>query len=271
MESRKYNYIYIAAILIFLLVVLPVFEVYQVGQLALVSPGGTTGNVDILLTVAVIFRVIVMAGLGIFLWSKWIRSDKRFISDLTFLMGLTCLILVAGKLYDLYLYNYFGTTNLVTEDPGEILLAKFRWILMVANITPLVSILSKIWLEGYAKERVSIFQYVIPGGIAGAFIIAIMLITEFDQLQIMTPLIVFPMALLSFITFAFLYKNKRLPSVHSLIACIGWLAYLISSFVRPVLTGMGEPPWGLAWVAEIIDMIVWGIIAIAFIIKPNYS
>jgi hypothetical protein len=73
------------------------------------------------------------------------------------------------------------------------------------------------------------------------------------------------------VTFLFIYRQHRLPGVHSLVFAIGWIAYMVTQFLRPTLMAIGPAPWGLVTIAELLDMGAWVIIFLGLILKPPFA
>lgn len=237
---------------------------------AQIPPSGLEFNVDPLLALTIIIREIVLLILGLFLFYKWIKSEKRFYTDLPFLMALTTFILVLAKAYDLYLFNLFGDYEFelyFTADPVLIWFAKARWLLMLANTVPMVGLLLSIWLADYDKN----YLYLLLLVFISFWTIYIAIVPTFELIKNIHVFLLLPIIILSIMTYLFLYKHKRLPEVHSLIISIAWVAYLISSFLRTFFLTIGDPPWGIVWVSEIFDLIIWAVMTLGFIIKPRYS
>ena len=238
--------------------------------LAQIPPDGLEFIVDPLLTLTIIIRMIVLVILGSFLIYKWLKSEKRFFTDFPFLMALSTFILVIAKAYDLYLYNFFGDSDFdlyFTVDPILIWYAKVRWLIMMINTIPMIALLLSIWMADYEKK----YYYLILIVFISFWTIYFVIAPTFEYIKNIHLILLLPVIILSIVTYLFLYKYRRLPEIHSLIIAIAWIAYLISSLLRPLFYTIGEPPWGIIWVSEIMDLIIWSVMAMGFIIKPNYS
>lgn len=269
MTSTKLNKLYLILIIVFLIAILNFISFLSSFVLAQLPPGGMEFNIDPLLTISIIAREIVLIFLGFFLLKKWLKSEKRFFTDLPFLMALTTFILIVAKAYDLYLYNLFGAYNFeiyIATDPILIWYAKIRWLLILANTVPMVGLLLSIWMADYDKK----YLYLTLIIFISSWTIYIVVVPTFGLIKDIHIFLLLPIILLSIITYLFLYKYKRLPEIHSLIISIAWIAYLVSSILRPFLMTIGEPPWGLVWVSELMDLIIWCIMTLGFVIKPNY-
>lgn len=269
MTSTKLNKLYLILIMCFTIAILNLFRFLSSFVLAQLPPGGMEFNVDPLLAISIIAREIVLVFLGFFLLNKWLKSEKHFFTDLPFLMALTTFILIVAKAYDLYLFNLFGGYDFeiyIAIDPILIWYAKIRWLLILANTVPMVGLLLSIWMADYDKK----YLYLTLIIFISSWTIYIVVVPTFGLIKDIHVFLLLPIIILSIVTYLFLYKYKRLPEIHSLIISIAWIAYLISSILRPFLMTIGEPPWGLVWVSEIMDLIIWCIMTLGFVIKPQY-
>jgi len=269
MTSTKLNKLYLILIMCFIIAILNLFRFLSSFVLAQLPPGGMEFNVDPLLAISIIAREIVLVFLGFFLLNKWLKSEKHFFTDLPFLMALTTFILIVAKAYDLYLFNLFGGYDFeiyIAIDPILIWYAKIRWLLILANTVPMVGLLLSIWMADYDKK----YLYLTLIIFISSWTIYIVVVPTFGLIKDIHVFLLLPIIILSIVTYLFLYKYKRLPEIHSLIISIAWIAYLISSILRPFLMTIGEPPWGLVWVSEIMDLIIWCIMTLGFVIKPQY-
>ena len=220
------------------------------------------------LYLAIISRVAVLGLLSVYLLRRWYASEKRFFSDFPFLIGISMAILAAAKLYDLWIYDYLGTQNIevmTEQDPVYLIIGKIRYLLIIGNILPLFTIMLLIWFRENTKVRISSVVIFVA-----FWIFYILLAPNYTYLKNALLYMLLPLCLLSVITYFFLYKNKRLPEIHSLIIGIAWIAYIFSSLVRPILMEMGSPPWGLTWIAEVIDLVIWAVMTIGYVVKPPY-
>lgn len=227
------------------------------------------GSLDINLVSIIILRSIILTLFGTFLLSKWLRAEKRFYSDFPFIMAITMFILVGAKIFDLFLYEYFSDLNFekyTTEDPVLLWLPKTRWLLMTFNTLPLLYLMLIIWFNESTKTRSAIFA-----SFTIFWTVYIITVPVFSFLKNSIMFLILPIAILSAFTYFWVFQHKRMPKVHGLIAGISWIAYILSTFIRPILSEIGDPPWGLYWVAEVIDLIIWSAMGLAFIIKPHYS
>lgn len=225
-------------------------------------------GVEFNLYLAIVSRVVILSIFSVYLLRRWAQSEKRFYTDFPFLISLTMGILAVAKLYDLWIYDYYDTLNLEVltgTDPYYLLLGKIRFLLIIANTLPLFMIMVNIWFNDKAR-----IKYALIVAFTGFWTLYILLVPNYTYLKNVLVLMILPMALLSVVTYIFLYRNKRLPEIHSLIIGIAWIGYIMSSVIRPVLVEIGAPPWGYTWLAELIDVVIWSVMSLGYIIKPAY-
>jgi hypothetical protein len=225
-------------------------------------------GVEINLYLAIVSRVVVLSIFSIYLFRRWWQSEKRFYSDFPFLISLTMGILAVAKLYDLWIYDYYDTLNLEVltgTDPFYLFLGKIRYLLIIANTLPLFAIMVNIWFN--ERERIKFTLIIAFTSFWGLYIF---FAPNYTYLKNALVFMILPMAVLSVITYIFLYKHQRLPEIHSLVIGIAWIGYIISSIFRPALTELGTPPWGFTWLAELIDVVIWSVMSLGYLIKPPY-
>jgi hypothetical protein len=213
-------------------------------------------------------RVVVLFACGGYLFYRWTNAPRRYFSDIPFLMGVSFTALAASKIFDIYLYSTFLDSDVEAMNPSDpaAVLAYARWLVMLAVISPLLYASLNIWLAGRSRLRA-----VIVGANAIGFVLLILGQQSYAGLNALTPFMVFPPAVLTVVTFLFTYWKKRLPNVYGLLVGVGWIGYIISSIIRPTLILIGPPPWGLVVVSELIDMVLWLVIFLGFVLRPKYA
>ncbi len=221
------------------------------------------------LYLAIIARMAVLFSCGGYLFYKWIKAPRHYTFDLPFLMGVSFTALAVSKIFDIFLFQTFNSAapaiEYVENYPGlEFATARFLFILVVA--VPLLYANLRVWISERERARLTIV-----GAYAAVFVFLILQARTFAGLSALLPFIVLPVAALTIVTFLFAYATKRLPNVHGLLVGIGWVAYLVTNSLRSQLLLIGESIFGLASVAEILDMLAWLIIFAGLVIRPGYA
>ena len=98
-------------------------------------------------------RGIIVFGFSVMLFFQWFKSEKKSIKDFKFLFGLQFFFLACAKIFDIYLTHELGTLE-VLSDPIYIPILKLRWILMIANIIPVFSMLVFVWFYKSMKKQI---------------------------------------------------------------------------------------------------------------------
>lgn len=225
-------------------------------------------SIGIDLFLATISRVVILSIFSIYFMRRWLQSEKRFYSDFPFLIAVTMIMLAVAKTYDIWLYDYIGTLDLelfTGTDPYYMLLARIRFLLIIANTLPLFFITVNIWFNEKTKTK-----YTLVISFPAIWVIYILLVPNYTYLKNAIAFMILPLCIISVVTYLFLYKNQRLPEIHSLIIGLAWLGYIVSSLIRPFLIETGPAPWGYTWIAEFIDVVIWSVMCLGYIIKPPY-
>ena len=210
-------------------------------------------------------RGLIVFGFSIMLFIQWVRSEKRSIKDFKFLFGLQFFFLACAKVFDIYLTNEMGTLE-VLSDPANLPILKLRWILMIANIVPVFSMLVFVWFYKSIKKQI-IFNAV--------FIVISLLLILFAPsyvfLQALLVIMLLPIVILSIITFFNLHKHRRLPQFNSLLMAISQILYLVMQIIRPVLISTSFAHDINYIISECIEIAIWISMGLCFIIKPRFT
>lgn len=235
-----------------------------------------------LVTIVIIIRILFTIYLTFFFFNKWISRKDRHYLDISFLFGLFFYFLIPGKLFDLLIYTkyvypeafpYFTLLNM----------AKFRYIIGILNTLPLFFFgiylyFFKHYLEKpvYEREilirkRIMIFSsiYIIT------FIILIIKLQTIMLLQFWLNGTVLISVSLVIWVFIIAHKKRLLAEINSFLICIGFIIYLISNIMYPILvfylTQITNYGYGIsALIVETIALISSLIILIGFKSKASY-
>ena len=210
-------------------------------------------------------RAVIVLGFSIMLFIQWFNSEKKSIKDFKFLFGLQFFFLSCAKVFDMYLTHEMGTLD-VLSDPGNLPILKLRWILMVANIVPVFSMLVFVWFYKSAKKQI-IFNAIF-------IIISVLLIVlspSYVFLQGILVIMLLPIVILSIITFFNLHKHRRLPQFNSLLMAISQILYLAMQIIRPILISTSFAHEINYIISECIEIVIWISMGMCFIIKPRFT
>jgi hypothetical protein len=241
------------------------------------------------LTVEGTFVIVLMIGIRIFIISlmaiytyyQWFKQERQYFSDIPFLFGTFFLLLIFGKILDLFIdYSY------LTIDSSLLLLVmKGRYFIAIFDLLPMIFLSIYMVLisfsvkEGFIKLTNEKYLNKIRMRIL-LIIIAIEVFVAIFVLKVEIAPLIYPITILPSLIaivwlFSFAWRNQRLSQVNSFILMIGFALYLITSILRPILHNIvGDSPQALSLyviIIESIDMIIFLIIFIGFYKKSNYS
>ena len=210
-------------------------------------------------------RAFIVFTFSVMLFIQWINTDKRSIKDFKFLFGLQFFFLACAKIFDIYLTNELGTLEVLSEA-GYLPILKLRWVLMIANIVPVFSMLVFVWFYKSVKKQIAF---------NATFIIVSLLMIVFAPsyvfLQGLLVVMLLPIVVLSIITFFNLHKHRRLPQFNSLLMAISQILYLIMQIVRPILISTSIAHAINYIISESIEIVIWIMMGMCFIIKPRFT
>ena len=254
----------IAVVLLYVFNWAIIIETYQTHE-------GTLGIV-----LAIGTRIIIVSLMAIYTFYSWFKQEKQYFSDMPFLFGVFFLLLIFGKMLDLFIdFSYFQL------DSGLLLLVmKARYFIAIFDLLPMMFLsiymilislsvkerFNKLSNEKYLnKIRLRILVIVIA-----IEIIVNIFILSIENAPIIYPITILPSLIAIVWLFNFAWRNQRLSQVNTFILMIGFGLYLITSILRPLIQFIvGESPLFVI-TAESIDIIIFVIIFIGFYKKSNY-
>jgi len=231
------------------------------------------GALTIIIIIGV--RVFLVSLMALYTFYRWFKQEKQYFSDIPFLFSIFFLLLIFGKLLDLFIdFSYFEL------DHGLLLLVmKTRYLIAILNLLPMMSlsifmILFSLSLRprfkrltnentlNTVKTRILIIVVVIE------LVVDIFILT-IENAPIIYPITILPSLIAIVWLFNFAWRNQRLSQVNTFILMIGFGFYLITSILRPVMQFIvGESPL-FVMIAESLDIIIFITIFIGLYKKSN--
>ncbi|MFX1365874.1 MAG: hypothetical protein ACFE9Y_13235 [Promethearchaeota archaeon] len=221
-------------------------------------------------------RIIIVSLMTIYTFYSWFKQEKQYFSDMPFLFGNFFLLLVFGKLLDL-----FGDFSYNQNEELNFIVLKVRYFIAIFDLLPMIylsiyMILISLSLnEKYKKytdekllNKIKIRILIL---ILMIEIIAGIIIPTIEILSLIYPIIVIPSLITIAWLFYFAWRNQRLSQVNTYILMIGFSLYLISSILRLLIQIIiGESPLFVI-IAESIDVLIFIIMFIGFYKESDYS
>lgn len=224
----------------------------------------------------IMIRIIVMSLMTYIMFSKWFKGEKQFLDDIPFLFGLFFLGIVFGKFIDLFVdFSFYSNPT------QSLIISKIRFILLAFDLIPMIflSIGMLLFYMSINKNRVKIqnehyrnkLRFCILLIILSIEIIMGILAPDLKVVGLFYPIVLIPSLLIIIWLFWFTYQRKKLSEINSFILTLGFGALLLSQTVRPVLQIIfSENPFMIT-IAEVLDLSVFTIIFIGFLMKSNYT
>ncbi|TFF98803.1 MAG: hypothetical protein EU547_00560 [Promethearchaeota archaeon] len=217
---------------------------------------------DIPYLIVAFLKIACFASVGLYLLLQWVKLEKKYTSDIPFLMGIALIFFIPGMIIDI-LYTL--------EIVGLGLIFNIRYILDMISMILFFGSLLSVWMSSRVKLR-----YIIITSLTVIFAIIYLLVPAYESLLLLDTVHIFvslPTILIVIITFLFTYYTKRLTNVHGLLIALAAIVVLVSQIARPVLKGVAVSiimPSGLAWAANLIAVLGWIILFLGFKLKPAY-
>ena len=220
------------------------------------------GAFEILLVISI--RILLLSIITIYLFTKWFKQEAQYLSDIPFLLGLFFLILIFGKVVDLFWDLTFFTfnTNLV------LFIVKIRYFIIIFEVAPLIYLgfeviffrLEDKYTKLKDKRFMNLFRAKLIVLIVGIESTAIIFIPNMTILGMVLPIILIPSLAGIVYIFYLAYRLKRLRVIKPKILTIGFLLYMISNIFRPVMQNiLGETATYII-VVEIVDVCIFVVI-----------
>ncbi|MFX0034458.1 MAG: hypothetical protein ACFE9I_02310 [Candidatus Hermodarchaeota archaeon] len=231
------------------------------------------GTLIIVITIGI--RVFLVSLMAIYTFYRWFKQEKQYFSDIPFLFGIFFLLLIFGKLIDLFIdFSYFKL-----DQELLLLVMKTRYLIAILNLLPMMSL--SIFMILFSLSLRQRFKKLSNENTLNTvrtwiliIIVAIEIIVDIFVLTIENSPIIYPITILPSLIaivwlFNFAWRNQRLSQVNTFILMIGFGFYLITSILRPVIQFIvGESPLFVI-TAESIDIIIFFIIFIGLYKKSS--
>jgi len=222
-------------------------------------------------TIFILIRISVTLGMTLYSFRKWFKQEIIHYLDINFLFGLFFLGLTFGKFLDLlYKLTYF-----TADKDALLLLLKFRYILIIVTVAPLILVgideyllskssrYKKLGVDDY-RNRVSLIL------IALVIIFESLIVSLSLSLTILRMLLIFihiPSLIVIVHIFYNAHKKKRILQIKPLIIAtaffIDLILYAISIMINPLRKKQLGFSATFTIFAELVDLciiiiIFWG-------------
>ncbi|MFX0002082.1 MAG: hypothetical protein ACFFAA_13010 [Promethearchaeota archaeon] len=233
------------------------------------------GTLGIVLTIGV--RIIIVSLMAIYTFYRWFKQERQYFSDIPFLFGVFFLLLIFGKMLDLFIdFSYFGLDSAL-----QLLVFKGRYLIAILDLLPMIYLsIFMILLSLSVKRRfnkltnekyLNIIRMRLLLIIIAIEVFVCIFVVNVAIAPIIYPITILPSLIAIVWLFNFAWRNHRLSQVNTFILMIGFGLYLITSILRPLIQYIvGESPLFVI-IAESLDIIIFLIIYLGLYKKSNYS
>lgn len=222
---------------------------------------------------------------SVYIFILYSKQDRHFFMDAKHLFAWQFLLLVIGKIFDLY-FVYLGEGSMNNVSGPEFLpLLQIRWVVYVLNVLPVfaffVHIYSQVWTLKLKEKSIFLDQNATPDDVRdfkGKFekiidisylvisLIIVALAPDYTFLRAFGMVLILPMVIMALVTFNDLRKHQRLPQLNSTIMLFGYIIYAISIFSRIFIADIEY-----TYITEAIEAIAYYFMGISFVIRPKYG
>lgn len=221
-------------------------------------------------------RIIIVLGMAMYTFLKWLKQEQQYFSDLPFLFGSFFLLLAFGKSLDLFIdFIFFKLSEALV-----LIILKIRFFVLILNLFPMIYLSNEMILYSFSlKPR---FKKLHNENIRNKISFRLILIILMSEtiagvlapnsriLSFYYPIIAIPSLITIIWLFYFACKHKRLLQVNSLILTTGFGLYLLSQIIRPLLQYIISESSLFVIFIETIDLLIFVIIFTGFYKTPRY-
>lgn len=209
-------------------------------------------------------RILVLSIISYYLIHKWFQQETQYLSDIPFLLSLFFIILLFGKLIDLY----GDLTFYLLDEIITLLYLKFRYIIIILEVTPLIFLGFEIIFfrleERYSrlKERryMNNLRVKLILVIFTIELLTVIIVPNSITLGLVLPFILIPSLIGIVYIFYLAYRLNRLSVVKPKVLTIGFFLYLLSNIFRPLMQNIIGENATYIFVVEFVDLIIFIVI-----------
>jgi len=217
--------------------------------------------IDMFYIVTALLKTSCYALIGAYLLKEWMKLEKKYTSDIPFLMGVGIMFLIPGTIIDqLVMLGFIG--------PG--IMYNVRYALDLICTQLILGAMLSVWMASRVKLR---YIIIIVASIIST-IVFLILPSDVILLDLASAIITLPCVLSLIITFMFTYYTRRLTNVHGLLISLAAIIVLIGNFIRPLLKSTAVSPimpYGLSWITNLTIIAGWIVMYFGLKLKPEFN
>lgn len=211
-------------------------------------------------------RIGLLLLMGVYLFTRWLRQERQYLSDIPFLFAVFFLLVFFGKGYDLL----HDLTFHFTDHLSFLFILKLRFIIAVMSIAPMYYLsigmilfflsLSDQFKALRRKQVSKRIQNIIFLAVVSTELCVILFWLNVETSGVILPVIVIPSFFTVVLVFYFAHINQRLSQVRPLVLTIAFALYLISQIIRPIFRSLFGNTSLYILVVESIDLLLFFLI-----------
>ncbi len=259
-KKRLYQYsIFLSTIL----GILSVFFLFFVNN-SLIAQAFTDYEGALQVVLIISLRILLLSIITFYLFSKWFKQEAQYLTDIPFLLGIFFFLLAFGKAIDIF----WDLTFFTFDDAFVLLLVKLRYFIIVFEVAPLIYLgfeivffrLEDRFTQLKDKRYMNTLRTRLLAIIVGVESVAIIIVPNITILGMILPIILIPSLLGIVYIFYLAYRYNRLKMVKPKILTIGFLLYMISNILRPIMQNILGETANYVIVVELVDLCIFLVI-----------
>ena len=209
-------------------------------------------------------RILLLSIITFYLFNKWLKQEAQYLTDIPFLLGIFFFLLTFGKTIDIFWDLTFFTFN----DVLVLLLVKIRYFIIIFEVAPLIYLgfeiiffrLEDRFTRLKDKRFMNTLRTRLIAIILGVESVSIIIVPNITMLGIVLPIILIPSLFGIVYIFYLAYRYNRLKMVKPKILTIGFLLYMISNILRPVMQSILGETANYVIFTELVDLCIFTVI-----------
>ncbi|MFX1304571.1 MAG: hypothetical protein ACFFBV_05675 [Promethearchaeota archaeon] len=206
-------------------------------------------------------RILLLSIITFYLFNKWFKQEAQYLTDIPFLLGIFFFLLAFGKAIDIF----WDLTFFTFDDTFVLLLVKLRYFIIVFEVAPLIYLgfeivffrLEDRFTRLKDKRYMNRLRTRLIAIIVGVESVAIIIVPNITILGMVLPIILIPSLLGIVYIFYLAYRYNRLKMVKPKILTIGFLLYMISNILRPVMQNILGETANYVIIVELVDLCIF--------------
>ncbi|UCD02162.1 MAG: hypothetical protein JSV23_03870 [Promethearchaeota archaeon] len=259
-KKRLYQYSILVSVI---LGIIGVFFLYFINYSLIAKAfADYEGAIQVVLIISL--RILLLSIITFYLINKWFKQEVQYLTDIPFLLSIFFLILAFGKTIDVF----WDLTFFTFDDAVVLFLVKIRYFIIIFEVAPLIYLGFEIVFfrmeDRFTRLKDKRFMNTLRTRLIAVIVaiesVTIIIVPNITVLGMILPIILIPSLISIVYIFYLAYRYNRLKMVKPKILTIGFLLYMMSNILRPVMQNILGETANFVILTELVDLSIFLII-----------